>query len=175
MHVNIKLRVNLKKKSYPAYQAAYRNNCLHEVCAHMIETCKPNGYWTKERVFAEALKHQRKSDFRDNAGSAYNKAYYNGWLDDACAHMEKPYKWTTKERVLAEALKYKHRGDFSIYSGGAYHAAIDRGWLDEVCAHMKPIGNYKKRMIYAYEFDDNHVYVGLTYSIKKKTFKSFKK
>ena len=32
---------------------------------------------------------------------------------------------------------------------------------------MNPKGNKYKRCIYAYEFSDNHVYVGLTYNLEK--------
>ncbi len=72
----------------------------------------------------------------------------------------------TKERCLEEALKHKSRTEFSKNSKGAYGAAFKNGWLNECYAHMELIGNRFKRLIYAVIFQDNHIYVGLTYNTK---------
>ena len=37
--------------------------------------------------------------------------------------------------------------------------------MDEICSHMKSLGNKYNRCIYAFEFPDNSVYIGLTYNI----------
>ena len=76
-------------------------------------------------------------------------------------------RWT-KEKCLEEALKYNSRTDFFNSNGSAYNRSIRNGWLDEICSHMMVIGNLKKRAIYCFEFEDNHVYVGLTYNINKR-------
>lgn len=81
--------------------------------------------------------------------------------------MKKLY-WN-KERCLEEAKKYKHRGDFFNYSNSAYVSATKNGWLDEVCEHMIPSGNRYKRCVYAFEFGDNSIYIGLTYNLDKRT------
>lgn len=47
---------------------------------------------------------------------------------------------------------------------GAYNKMIKNKWIDELCSHMKSLSNNFKRIIYAYEFPDNHVYVGLTFN-----------
>lgn len=72
------------------------------------------------------------------------------------------------EKCKEEALKYEYRKDFRREKQGAYLHATRRGFLNEICSHMKLLGNLYKRCIYAYEFPDNHVYIGLTYDINKR-------
>lgn len=43
---------------------------------------KPNGYWTYEHCYEETKKYKSRGEFRNNAGSAYNAALKNGWLDE---------------------------------------------------------------------------------------------
>jgi len=76
----------------------------------------------------------------------------------------------TKEKCREEASKYNNRVDFrkGIGSGWAYRISLKNDWMDEICSHMKANGNLFKRCIYAYEFSDNNVYVGLTCNINKR-------
>jgi hypothetical protein len=68
----------------------------------------------------------------------------------------------TDELIKQEALKYNHRIHFIKKSGSAYNAAKKKQILKEVCSHMVPLGSSYRRMVYVYEFEDKHVYVGLT-------------
>lgn len=81
--------------------------------------------------------------------------------------------WSDKKLCLIEAKKYSNRTEFSDNSRGAYFSAYKNGWLDDICSHMIPKGNKYKRCIYAYEFPDNHVYVGLTHDIEEREFQHF--
>ena len=72
-------------------------------------------------------------------------------------------KWT-KESAHQEALKYGTRNEFKRGNQSAYQAAWKNKWLDDITTHMIPVGNLHRRMIYAYEFPDNSVYVGLTFN-----------
>ena len=83
-------------------------------------------------------------------------------------------KWT-KEKCEKEALLYKFRSDFQKKSKSAYHASIRYGILDDICLHMTIIGHRYKRCIYAYEFDDNCVYVGLTFNLDRRHKKHLEK
>lgn len=76
-------------------------------------------------------------------------------------------KWT-KEICQTEALKYLSKKEFVINNRNAHDAAWKNGWLDEICSHMEIQGNLYKRLIYAYEFPDKFVYVGLTYNIEER-------
>ena len=87
--------------------------------------------WTKEAVLADALKYSSKSEWRKNS-RAYAMATRQGWLDEACAHMQVLWtaKWN-KEAVLADALKYQARGEWENNSSGQMHKEGRRssmGW-----------------------------------------------
>jgi len=75
-------------------------------------------------------------------------------------------KWN-KEDIIKEARNYKHRSHFMKGSPSAYHAA-HRINLKEAFEHMEPLGHVKSRLVYVYEFPDNHVYVGLTANKNKR-------
>lgn len=80
----------------------------------------------------------------------------------------KPHNYWTVERVKREALKYKNRSDFRIKSASAYNKARKLEILDKICNHMEVKGNKFKRMLYAFEFPDKSVYVGLTFDYKQR-------
>ena len=133
---------------------------------------KPRGYWTKENCLLESLKYKTRGEFSRGSVVAYESSRKNGWLGEVCDHMvelRKPYgHWNIKENCLQESLKYKTRTEFQKGSGGAYISSMKNGWLDEICGHMEVVGNLKMRGIYVFEFEDNHVYVGLTYDFKRR-------
>ena len=159
------------KNGSAAYSAAYRNDWMDEICSHMIRTQKPNGYWTKEKCQEDSLKYNNRSNFQKNSYVAYDKAYKNGWLDDICSHMTEIYKpkgYWTYEKCKEKALEYKTKYDFYVNNYGAYGRAYRNGWLDDICSHMIIQNNNTKRCIYCYEFEDNSVYIGLTYDIEKR-------
>lgn len=132
----------------------------------MNKLVKPKGYWGYDIIKAIALNYDLKKDFNRENRSAYEKARKMGWIPAICSHMIGLRKangyWDKIEIVHNEALKYKSRLEFSIKSCSAYCSALRHNWVDKVCSHMEQIGNIKNRMIYAYEFSDNTVYVGLT-------------
>jgi len=133
---------------------------------------RDKGYWNIDRVRKEALKYENRNEFNKNSKSAYLSAYRNGWLDEVCSHMKnKDYSF---DRVKEEALKYKSRIDFRNNSNPYYNSASRNGWLDEVCLHMKPKGSLYKRYVYRVLFDDNSVYIGLTYNFSKRSMEHIK-
>jgi predicted GIY-YIG superfamily endonuclease len=100
----------------------------------------PSSYWTKENCHKEALKHNKRSEFKRVQSNAYRICRINKWLDDVCSHMEekkKPNNYWTKEICHQEALKYNTRSDFNIYSLSAYTSSSKKGWLDDICSHME--------------------------------------
>jgi len=75
---------------------------------------------------------------------------------------KKPNNYWTKERCSEVAKNFEYIGDFTKQESAAYSAAHKKGFLYEITSHMKFKNNKFKRMIYAFEFPDNHVYIGLT-------------
>jgi hypothetical protein len=132
---------------------------------------KQREYWTKEKCAEEALKYENRTEFQLNSSGIYVISRKNKWLDDICLHMierKKPNGYWTKERCTEEALKHETKSEFCLKSGGAYNISKSNGWFDEICLHMKNSENKCDRCIYAYEFSDNYVYVGLTCNLEKR-------
>ena len=155
--------------SQSAYNSARRNGWLDEICSHMKELKKPNGYWNRERCQDEALKYKSKKEFYNKNISAYDKSKKNGWLDDICSHMKelkKPNGYWTKERCFEKSSLFNNKREFREKYGSAYNSARRNGWLDEICSHMKTKNN-SNRCIYLIYFTDK-IYIGLTNNIKKR-------
>lgn len=144
-----------------AYKAAIDNDWLEDVSKHM----KPNNQkWSKERIIELAKTFSTIADFRSNEPSAYQTAKANGWLKEASIHMIPLHIQWTDQMIIDEAKKYKTRREFEVKSASACTLARGRKLMDVACAHMDRVGNYSKRLVYAYEFPDNSVYIGLTYN-----------
>ncbi len=161
----------LSKCAAGAYDSMKRHGWVKELCSHMKETKRPNGYWTKENCKKEALKFSTKKDFEMAQNGAYCISVKNGWIKEICSHMKtlvKPKGYWTLAKCSEIASGYNHRIDFATNSRKAYVAAQRRGILDDICSHMTPLGNLAKRLIYAFEFDDNSAYVGLTCNANKR-------
>lgn len=160
-------RSEFSKQSNGAYTAALKNGWLDKICKHMI--IKWQRKWDKESCRREAIKYTTRTEFQNNSHGAWAAANKKGWLDEICKHMtvKWQHKWD-KESCRKEALKYTSRTDFENNSSGAWAAANKKGWLDEICLHMEVLGNLFQRCIYAFEFSDNYVYVGLTDNFKRR-------
>jgi predicted GIY-YIG superfamily endonuclease len=124
--------------------------------------------WTKDLIQEKALKYETRSSFKKNNNDAYLAAKRRGLLNEVCVHMKearKPNGYWTKEICSIEAKKYKSRSEFREHNSMAYKVSCQNKFLDEVCSHMKTFFRMK-RMIYAAEFSDGFVYVGLTGDLK---------
>ena len=121
-----------------AYKVARKNGWLDEM-TWFISPHKPNGYWTKERVFEEAKKYQTRTEFSKGCSSAYTIAIKNKWLSEMTWFVKPNIskKWT-KEKVFEEAKKYQTKTEFINGCHGAYDSAMRNGWLDEMDWFVKP-------------------------------------
>jgi predicted GIY-YIG superfamily endonuclease len=151
------------------YPEAYKAVCRYgwpDLIADLPRTRTPPDWWTLERVGEEAKKYCTRSEFSKGSPYAYRAAHRKQWLDIVCAHMErmqKPNGYWTRETVIEEAKRYSSRSEFQKSAGGAYSVAAKHDFLDEACAHMEKRGSQYERAVYAFEFDDHSVYVGLTF------------
>lgn len=163
-----KTKSEFQVNSKSAYTKLHKKGWLDEACKHMKQLQKPHGYWTKKRCKEVALKYKTRIEFQQNERSAHSTASRNGWLEEICIHMGKTTRlgqkeFWTKEKCIKEGKKYKYQREFRQKSPGAWGAANKKGWMDEVCKHMDVLGNRHLRFIYAFEFSDKSVYVGLSY------------
>lgn len=122
--------------------------------------------WNKENLAKEAKKYKSKMEFKNGSSGAYTMALRKGFFKDITKHFicgKRLNKYWTKERCAEEAKKYKTKKEFRKGSGGAWSSANREKWMDDICKHMEPCGNMLNRYIYAIEFSDKSVYVGLSF------------
>jgi hypothetical protein len=94
--------------------------------------------WTKELLYTEAKKYNRRVDFQKFSRGAYLSAKRQGLLEDVCSHMQpNATKKYTQEQILEIAKQFKTRTEFQKGSK-AYASAFLYGkdFLDLACAHM---------------------------------------
>ncbi|MFA6089898.1 MAG: GIY-YIG nuclease family protein [Candidatus Woesearchaeota archaeon] len=160
-------RKDFVKYSPRAYNSAYNNGFLDEICSHMEYIFKPNGYWTYDKCLELTKQYTTLNQFTKDHSPVLNTIRKNGW-NELVSHLtvaKLPNGYWTYEKCKKEALKYKSRSEMK--GSTAYHIILSNKW-DELLSHMIPLTSLAKRFIYAFEFEDNHVYVGLTYNIKKR-------
>jgi predicted GIY-YIG superfamily endonuclease len=78
-------------------------------------------------------------------------------------------KWTY-EKCKQEALKYNTRKELRQNNTALASKIFREKWY-ELFNHMEHVGNKYNRLIYVYEFPDNHCYVGLTFNINERNRK----
>jgi hypothetical protein len=130
-----------QEKSGSAYNAAGRLKVRDQICGHMENPKKPNGFWNKNTLQIEALKYTSRQEFQEKSGSAYNAAGRLKVRDQICNHMveiKKPKGHWTIENLQAEALKYDNKVDFREQSNPAFLIASRMKVLDQICSHMTP-------------------------------------
>lgn len=136
---------------------------------------KPNGYWTKERVFEVARQYKSKYEFCKGCASAYQVARKNGWLSemDWFVKGKRPDGYWTKERVFEKAREYQTRSEFQKGCGSAYEIARVNGWLKEMTwfidGRVKMLTD-KNDSVYKYYWEEtNSIYIGRTLITQQKT------
>lgn len=130
-----------------------------------------NKFWTFDKCSKEALRYSNRTDFAKKSCSAYGRASIEGFLDQICGHMTSkrvPYRFWNFDHCRKEALKYNTKAEFKRDNSSAYSISLRNGWIPLICRHMNAIGNRYKRLVYAYEFSNNVVYVGLTCSKERR-------
>ena len=120
-------------------------------------------------IHKSALRFSRRGDWHAADSRAYQAAKFRGMFEKVTSHMEdgresKPVKYSD-ELILTSALECKTRQEFRDKYHSLWSAARHRGLYHKAVEHMGPPcdpyrgANYQ---VYAYEFSDNHAYVGLT-------------
>lgn len=161
-------RGQFQKKSHRLYQLAYRRNWLNEICTHMKIIREET--FTFEKCKILALQCNSRNEFNKKFNSAYCAAINNKWINEVCSHMIeiiKPFRYWTYEKCKDVALKYDTKKEFKKNCSSAYNVILAKNW-NNLLSHMKIVGNRYNKCIYAYEFSNNHVYIGLTYNIDKR-------
>jgi len=130
----------------------------------------PPGYWTYERCKEEALKYTKRADFINKSKGAYDVVMKNKWDKELLSHLTSPQRYKnfyTYENCKKIAFTFSKVSEFDKKEGTAYRAVLKNKWYD-LLSHMEYKTTGTKRHIYAFEFSDNSVYVGLTYDTNKR-------
>lgn len=159
-------RKELRIKNKGVYYAI-KNNKWWELLEHMDRLCNTQNYWTYEKCKEEVSKYETIKDFRSS--KAYQIILKNKWgeLLDTLEYELTPERNIKYDEIKKITLEYNSYKKFIEEKNSVYWIIMRRGWL-ELLKHLKRVGNFKRRLIYAYEFSDNSVYVGLTYNIDKR-------
>ena len=163
-------KYDFRIESPSCYSVVCKNKWVSTLCAHMKKKRNKPKFLNKEICCKEALKYSNKKEFRKECPKIYDFICKNRWLEELCSHQNQRKKagYWTKNRCKEEASKYKTKSEFMLNSSSAYNISVRNKWLDDICVDYEILGTHYKRFIYAYEFSDNQVYVGLTYNIKQR-------
>jgi len=176
-----KTRTDFQDGSNSAWRAAKANG-WEDIFAHMKLKVKPSGYWNSyKNCNIASLDCSSKMELRKRYRTAYETIKTNKW-DELFSHMTDPRIGRQAHNISKEAKekgwcldtispiakKYNTRSQFEKERPSVYKEASRLGIMDQICSHMEVQGNHFKRAIYAIEFADGSVYVGLTYNFKER-------
>ena len=157
---------DFRENSGGAYKTAMNRGILNDITKHMPRV----KIWTYDEAKKEAENYDTFADFQKNS-PAFNQSYKNGWTNDFKQFLKLTkgeWEKKTKEMVMADIAKSVNKNDFRSKFPISYKAARERGWYDELTEPLIGVVDDRTRLIYAYEFPDNSVYVGLTVNEKRR-------
>ena len=144
-----------------AYTYAMRHGFLDEICSHMTPLWEKK--WnSKAKCQSEALKYKRRIDFQRGCDGAYTYAMRHGFLDEICQHMETYFDVDSAEKDKKRAAFVKNKLQISSeeWNKIEYLLCNPEGYATQSNRARN------KRLIYACEFEDHHVYVGLARNLR---------
>lgn len=127
-------------------------------------------YWTLEKCKEIAKNFDTIILWKKNHNASYGAAHKRGYILQCVEHMiriKKPHRFWNYDKCKEDALKYSTKIQWRNSSYG-FIVARKNGWINDCCKHMTSIGSMTKRGIYAFEFPDKSVYVGLTFNFNKR-------
>jgi len=119
-----------------AHVISKRLGCFEEATQHMTRAKQPNGYWTDEKILAEAARFDNTAAWNKGSPISYGIAKRRRLVPATMQRGKRPKGYWTKERISAAAALFKTRSAFRKAEPSAYAIAGAKGWLEEVCAHM---------------------------------------
>ena len=164
-------RFEFKKLNRSAYDQAYKNNWLDDICQHMKYPQKIKiKKWTKELCIIEANKYKTKSDFNINSCGAYLKSSRNGWLEEVCSHME------VRGSLLKRLVYVYEYPNKSAYIGltcnenkrNSQHSKLDE--TSPVFKYNKESGLIPIKKI----ISEGYIYVGCAQQLEVETLEKYK-
>lgn len=114
-----------------------------------------------------AKKFKYKSEFKKYSGYGYDLLRKKGILNNIFPYNKDMHKWTI-EKIKETAAKYNSKTEF--YKDYKYLQRLiwKKNLYNDVFNEYTKLGSKYNRCIYAFEFSDNYVYIGLTYNLDKR-------
>lgn len=170
-----------------------KDNCLMEVRKHKTRTSfarnAPTAYWnclqngwdeafahmdqildysiTYEQCAAIAIKCKSQAQMQREHPKYYSYACRHHIIQQIFTHLPK-IEPVTREQAIEAVGKCKLRQEFRFRFPREYRFAVNHKILNEICKDLPVMHGLSERCIYAYEFPDMHVYVGLTCNIERR-------
>lgn len=143
------------------HSAANKRSHIKSIYNDHFGRGKTSRYWNKRKVLECARRFETRSDFCVNESGAYEYAYNNGFIDEACAHMERKkseynvaYFWIAQQENQSEnhlvkvGVTSKRLGLARIYQVARKHELspekifiIESGDALSIESEMKKIGS----------------------------------
>jgi len=136
-----KTRTEFHDKNSSAYQVACKNKWIEEY-TWLERKHKPDGYWTYENCFNEALKYKSRGELCKKNGTVSRIAKQNGWIDD--------YVWLKDERFdlingkIDCVYVYEFEETKSCYIGRTLMRLKKRRDVDHVFSEKDTVHIYAK-------------------------------
>jgi predicted GIY-YIG superfamily endonuclease len=161
---------DFRNMSPKAYASAKYKNIIDNLKLFLKPTPSNKPSMSPEEVTQESKKYLTKKEFRTQSPLAYRLAIKYNLFGKTITHLgdkqiRKESGYWTYEKLKAEAFKYKSKKEFSEKNSGAVSTAKKMGIWDEITSHMETLGSLYERAVYAWEFPDKSVYVGLTFNL----------
>lgn len=164
---------NLTRGDVYQHHCAYLSAMQRLGCFDELFPPTEKGF-TNQLTYEDCLKFKEEHPgLSRNDIKVHYIAYRKAMIRLGCYDELYPVKKATNVRhtdveLIAAAKKYSTVRDMKNENPALLLRIYVRGLKNEALSHMKPLGDRKHRMIYAYEFPDNSVYVGLTYDLEKR-------
>jgi predicted GIY-YIG superfamily endonuclease len=153
------------------YRAAQRlgKDFFNEITKHMGRD--QNGHekkYTDEYIIEQGSKCDTPMDFKRKFPRLYERATTRKLSNRITYKEGYVYDSYTEESILKEASEYDSPISLIKENLKLYSAAQIRGLLPKIEYKIGYLGSRYSRLVYVYEFSDNHFYCGLTYNEHKR-------
>lgn len=127
-----------------------------------------NRKYSYETIKQEALKYNSIDDFRNHSNKIYQAAKRYKIIREVTTHIVLKNKKRLDIEVINSAKKFNTLKEFREKDKGGYKICLDRSLSKKAFSHMKCSGSIKDRLVYAFIFENNDCYIGITSDLNKR-------
>jgi hypothetical protein len=158
------------------YRASMRlgKDFFNEITKHMVRD--QNGHekkYTDECIIEQGSNCKTPMDFRKKFPRLYATAINRKLLDRINYKEGYVYDSYSEDSILKKCSEYNSPIDLIKNNIKLYSAAQTRGLLSKIKYKVGYLGSRYSRLVYVYEFSDNHFYCGLTYNENERHYQHF--